>query len=87
MSVDGVSGEGVWRGGRGQGPGGTAHSHCLYALCPQVRLAEAVLWEESGRVAGIFAQCQCQQSSGGLCGAGGDSADAGAADRCEASPV
>lgn len=56
-------------------------------LSPQVHLAEAVLWEESGRVAGIFAQCQSQQFPGSLCNIGGDSPDSGTSNRYKASPV
>ena len=56
-------------------------------LSPQVYLAEAVLWEESSRVAGIFAQCECQQFPGSLCNIGGDSPDSGTSNRYKASPV
>ena len=56
-------------------------------LSPQVYLAEAVLWEESSRVAGIFAQCECQRFPGNLCNIGGDSPDSGTSNRYKASPV
>lgn len=56
-------------------------------LSPQVYLAEAVLWEESSRVAGIFAQCKSQQFPGSLCNIGGDSPDSGTSNRYKASPV
>lgn len=56
-------------------------------LSPQVNLAEAVLWEESSRVAGIFAQCESQQFPGSLCNIGGDSPDSGTSNRYKASPV
>lgn len=56
-------------------------------LSPQVHLAEAVLWEESSRVAGIFAQCESQQFPGSLCNIGGDSPDSGTSNRYKASPV
>lgn len=59
----------------------------LPLLSPQVYLAEAVLWEESSRVAGIFAQCESQQFPGSLCNIGGDSPDSGTSNRYKASPV
>lgn len=59
----------------------------LPLVSPQVYLAEAVLWEESSRVAGIFAQCKSQQFPGSLCNIGGDSPDSGTSNRYKASPV
>lgn len=74
-------------GGWSRAEAGRPFSASSPLLSPQVHLAEAVLWEESGRVAGIFAQCQSQQFPGSLCNIGGDSPDSGTSNRYKASPV
>lgn len=58
--------------------------HLSLSFSLQVELAEAMLWAESGVVAGLFVECRLQLCPGGLCHPSGAFPDSGAAHRYQA---